>query len=182
MRCFPSGPVPKDAGPYKPIGWLLISRCVFLTLTRFSPLHTHRQGHIHIYNTRGNTHTHAPYTRNIHRHVTTHTHTHPLGDFQPYYWSTPLLLSFSKPSSPGAKPLPCPWSESQVQRFLPRTRSTPELPECSLDILGGCSQLSLKFLHLAHLAIHLGGFYLRASVRVAVAASCLKHALGMHTQ
>lgn len=75
MRCFPSGPVPKDAGPYKPIGWLLISRCVFLTLTRFSPLHTHRQGHIHIYNTRGNTHTHVPYTRNIHRHVTTHTHT-----------------------------------------------------------------------------------------------------------
>lgn len=77
MRCFPSGPARTDAGPYKPIGWLLILRCVFLSLTRFSPLHAHRQGHIHIYNTHGNTHTrtHTPCTCNIHRHVTTHTHT-----------------------------------------------------------------------------------------------------------
>ena len=93
MRCFPSGPRPKDAGPYKPIGWLLISRCVFLSLTRFSPLHTHRQGHIHIYNTRGNTHTH-------HIHVTyidtsLHTHSHPLGEFSlttgplPCCWLSP---------------------------------------------------------------------------------------------
>lgn len=75
MRCFPSGPAWTDAGPYKPIGWLLILRCVFLSLTHFSPLHAHRQGHIHIYNTHGNTHAH---THHIHvTYITRHyTHTH----------------------------------------------------------------------------------------------------------
>ena len=109
MRCFPSGPVRMDAGPYKPIGWLLISRCVFLSLTRFSPLHAHRQGHIHIYDTHGNTLTHHIHVTHID--TSLHTHTQRLGDFYPYYWSAPLLLR---------SPSPAPWVRSPS--LSPRVR------------------------------------------------------------
>lgn len=165
-----------DAGPYKPIGWLLTLRC--LSLTHFSPLHAHRQGHTHIH-TRQHTRTHTPYTCNIHN-TSLHTHTHPLEIFTLTTGPLPCCWR-SKPSSSGAKPSLSPGGKSGIE-VLTKDTLHPAPPECSLDILGECSHPFLQFLHLAHLAVHLGGFYLRASVGVAVAASFLKHALGTHTQ
>ena len=43
--------------------------------TFFTTTYTQTRPHTHIQHTWQHTHTHVPYTRNIHRHVTTHTHT-----------------------------------------------------------------------------------------------------------